>query len=233
MSNGSAESLTRVLPRLRFGAARSRASAVSDFSADGDPSDFKPLQFAAKGGATARWFPTGVQPASMHYAIAAADHSGVSGGFAFWHALSERQASVWNCAGTVNGIEAPATTRPPPYSHPHHPDGLRRKLGAEARILAAFEPSQQHLAKLASAKSQLPWLEVRQDLVFVTPAGLDWGCRRSLESMGVGSRQRAQAAGDANETPDRQISAPSSALATIPSAYNGGLRHPRRFRRKR
>ena len=61
----------------------------------------------------------------------------------------------------------------------HHPtairttlDGLRRRVGQGARILAAFEP-RSNTMKLGTMKAQLPWALESADLAFCHTAGLD------------------------------------------------------------
>lgn len=80
----------------------------------------------------------------------------------------------------------------------HHPtairttlDGLRRKLGPDARILAVFEP-RSNTMKRGTMKSQLPWSLESADLVFCHTAGLDWDAAEAMESMGVGPGKRAR-----------------------------------------
>lgn len=155
-------------------------------------------------------------------AIAAADHLGVSAEVAC-EALSRFQnvKRRMELRGTVNGIEV--------YDDfAHHPtairttlDGLRRKLGAQARILAVFEP-RSNTMKLGTMKSQLPWSLESADLVFCHTAGLDWDAAEALESMGVGAGQRAQVAGDI-ETLIAQISAVVRPGDHIVCMSNGGF----------
>jgi UDP-N-acetylmuramate: L-alanyl-gamma-D-glutamyl-meso-diaminopimelate ligase len=170
-----------------------------------------------------RWSLTGVHnQLNALAAIAAADHLGVSAEVAC-EALSRFQnvKRRMELRGTVNGIEV--------YDDfAHHPtairttlDGLRRKLGAEARILAVFEP-RSNTMKLGTMKSQLPWSLESADLVFCHTAGLDWDAAEALESMGVGPGQRAQVAGDI-ETLIAQISAVVRPGDHIVCMSNGGF----------
>lgn len=222
VSNGLEESLTRVLAQGCWSEVRSFGSAVSDFSADGDPSDFAVLHRGKKV-AQLRWSLTGVHnQLNALAAIAAADHLGVSAELAC-EALSRFQnvKRRMELRGTVNGIEV--------YDDfAHHPtairttlDGLRRKLGAEARILAVFEP-RSNTMKLGTMKSQLPWSLESADLVFCHTAGLDWDAAEALESMGVGAGQRAQVAADI-ETLIAQISAVIRPGDHIVCMSNGGF----------
>ena len=80
----------------------------------------------------------------------------------------------------------------------HHPtairttlDGLRRKIGPHARILAVFEPRSNTMT-LGAMKSQLPWSLEQADLAFCHTAGLDWDAAEALSPMGA----RAHTAGD-------------------------------------
>ena len=72
----------------------------------------------------------------------------------------------------------------------HHPtairttvDGLRRKVGPNARILAVFEP-RSNTMKLGTMKSQLPWSLEDADLAFCHSGGLDWNAAEALAPMG-------------------------------------------------
>jgi len=222
VSNGLEESLSRVLAQGCWSEVRSFGTTVSDFSADGDPGDFAVLHRGRKV-AQLRWSLTGVHnQLNALAAIAAADHLGVSAEVAC-EALSRFQnvKRRMELRGTVNGIEV--------YDDfAHHPtairttlDGLRRKLGTQARILAVFEP-RSNTMKLGTMKSQLPWSLESADLVFCHTAGLDWDAAEALESIGVGSGQRAQVAGDI-ETLIAQISAVARPGDHIVCMSNGGF----------
>jgi len=72
----------------------------------------------------------------------------------------------------------------------HHPtairttvDGLRRKVGPTARILAVFEP-RSNTMKLGTMKSQLPWSLEDANLAFCHSGGLDWNASEALAPMG-------------------------------------------------
>ena len=76
----------------------------------------------------------------------------------------------------------------------HHPtairttvDGLRRRIGDTARILAVFEP-RSNTMKLGAMKSQLPWALEEADLSFCHSAGLTWDAREALSPMGKQAR---------------------------------------------
>ncbi|NIF83433.1 UDP-N-acetylmuramate:L-alanyl-gamma-D-glutamyl-meso-diaminopimelate ligase [Comamonas sp. Tr-654] len=222
VSNGLEESLSRVLTQGCWSEVRSFGTTVSDFSADGDPGDFAVLHRGQKV-AQLRWSLTGVHnQLNALAAIAAADHLGVSAEVAC-EALSRFQnvKRRMELRGTVNGIEV--------YDDfAHHPtairttlDGLRLKLGTQARILAVFEP-RSNTMKLGTMKSQLPWSLESADRVFCHTAGLDWDAAEALESMGVGPGQRAQVAGDI-ETLIAQITAVARPGDHIVCMSNGGF----------
>lgn len=76
----------------------------------------------------------------------------------------------------------------------HHPtairttvNGLRRRIGDTARILAVFEP-RSNTMKLGAMKSQLPWALEEADLSFCHSAGLTWDAREALSPMGKQAR---------------------------------------------
>ena len=76
----------------------------------------------------------------------------------------------------------------------HHPtairttvDGLRRKLGPAARILALFEP-RTNTMKLGAVKAQLPWSLEQTDLAFCHAGGLGWDARAALLPLGDKAR---------------------------------------------
>ena len=194
--NGLEESLARVLHTGCWSTVSSFGAAVSDFSAVGDPQAF---DVRHQGDAVARvqWSLTGVHnQLNALAAIAAAHHVGVPVSQAAV-ALADFQnvKRRMELRGTVNGIAV--------YDDfAHHPtalrttlDGLRRSLGADARILAVFEP-RSNTMKLGAMKSQLPWALESADLAFCHTAGLDWDAAAALEPLGVGPGQRAQTAPD-------------------------------------
>lgn len=116
-------------------------------------------------------------------AIAAAEHIGVTAQEAAT-ALStfanvKRRMEL---RGVANGISV--------YDDfAHHPtairttiDGLRRKIGPNARILAVFEP-RSNTMKLGTMKAQLPWSLEEADQAFCHSAGLDWSPAEALVEM--------------------------------------------------
>ena len=222
VASGLEESLTRVLSQGCWSEVASFGATVSDFSAEGEPSDFDVLHRGRKV-AHLSWSLTGVHnQLNALAAIAAADHVGVSAAQAC-EALSRFQnvKRRMELRGTVNGVAV--------YDDfAHHPtairttlDGLRRKLGAKARILAVFEP-RSNTMKLGTMKSQLPWSLENADLVFCHTAGLDWDAAEALAPLGVGPGRRAQVAGDI-DTLLAQIKAAAQPGDHIVCMSNGGF----------
>lgn len=188
--NGLEESLTRVLAQGCWSDVRTFGAAVSDFSAQGTPSQFQVLQ-QGKPVANVDWTLGGVHnQLNALAAIAAAEHAGVPPALAA-QALSQFQnvKRRMEIRGTVNGVTV--------YDDfAHHPtairttlDGLRKQVGKQQRILAIFEP-RSNTMKLGTMKSQLPWSLEQADLSFCHSGGLDWDANAALASMGA----RAQVA---------------------------------------
>ncbi len=201
--NGLEESLTRVLGQGCWSEQRSFGSAISDFTAQGEASDFEVLhQGRAKGRVT--WGLSGTHnQLNALAAIAAADHVGVSPEEAA-RALSSFQnvRRRMEVRGTVQRGGGSITLYD---DFAHHPtairttvDGLRRQLDASHResdrILAIFEP-RSNTMKLGTMKSQLPWSLEQADLAFCHSGGLDWNAAEALRPMG----ERAQVAGHIDE----------------------------------
>lgn len=116
----------------------------------------------------------------------------------------------------------------------HHPtairttlDGLRRKLGSQARILAVFEP-RSNTMKLGTMKSQLPWSLESADLVFCHTAGLDWDAAEALHPLGVGPGRKAQVAGDMDTLIGQILAAarPGDHVVCMSNGGFGGI-HPK------
>ncbi len=194
VSNGVEESLDRVLHMGLWSELRTFGSAVSDFSAQGEPSNFEVLE-RDRPVARVQWTLTGVHnQLNALAAIAAADHLGVPAARA-----AQALASFLNVRrrmelrGTVelSDGEAPVTVYD---DFAHHPtairttlDGLRRQLALEGRegerILAVFEP-RSNTMKLGTMKSQLPWSLASADQAFCHAGGLDWDASEVLEALG-------------------------------------------------
>ena len=229
--NGLEESLARVLHTGCWSTVSSFGAAVSDFSAVGDPQAFDVLH---QGAAVARvqWSLTGVHnQLNALAAIAAAHHVGVPAPQAA-QALADFQnvKRRMELRGTVNGIAV--------YDDfAHHPtalrttlDGLRRSLGADARILAVFEP-RSNTMKLGAMKSQLPWALENADLAFCHTAGLDWDAADALAPLGVGPGQRAQTAPDIDTLVSQvqQAAKPGDHIVCMSNGGFGGV-HDRLLR---
>jgi UDP-N-acetylmuramate: L-alanyl-gamma-D-glutamyl-meso-diaminopimelate ligase len=182
--NGLEESLTRVLQQGCWSEQRSFGAAVSDWTADGEPTDFAVLYQGRRVGRV-QWGVTGVHnQLNALAAIAAAEHVGVAPALA-----CEALASFQNVKrrmelrGQVGGITV--------YDDfAHHPtairttvNGLRRQLKAGERIVAVFEP-RSNTMKLGTMKTQLPWSLEETDLAFCHSGGLSWDAAEALAPMG-------------------------------------------------
>jgi len=200
--NGLEESLTRVLHAGLWSEVRSFGSAVCDFVAEGDASDFRVLQAGREVGHV-HWGLSGVHnQLNALAAIAAAEHVGVPPAVAA-EALGQFQnvKRRMEVRGQVRGITVLD-------DFAHHPtairttvDGLRHQLdqatpaGApRQRILAIFEP-RSNTMKLGAMKAQLPWSLENADLAFCHAAGLGWDAAEALTPMGA----RAQVAHTVDE----------------------------------
>ena len=158
------------------------------WSVQGEPHDFAVLR-EGRAVAQVRWEVTGVHnQLNALAAIAAAEHVGVAPAEA-----AEALAAFQNVRRRmeVRGRVARAGGDITVYDDfAHHPtaihttvDGLRRKVGRDARILAVFEP-RSNTMKLGTMKSQLPWSLQDADLAFCHAGGLDWDAREALAEMG-------------------------------------------------
>ena len=193
--NGLEESLSRVLAQGCWSEVRTFGAAVSDFTAQGQPSDFA-VQQAGQVVAQVKWAIGGVHnQLNALAAIAAAQHVGVEPAVAAQALASfENVKRRMEVRGVVNGITV--------YDDfAHHPtairttvNGLRRQLGPQARILAIFEP-RSNTMKLGAMKAQLPWSLEEVDLAFCHSGGLEWDASAALEPMG----ERAQVGANIDE----------------------------------
>ena len=194
--NGLEESLTRVQSAGCWSEVRSFGAAVSDFTAQGEPDQFDVLCQGKISGHVA-WALSGVHnQLNALAAIAAADHVGVpvevaAKALARFENVKRRMEVRGRVAlhGAAPGHEVTVYD-----DFAHHPtairttvDGLRRKLGSGARILAVFEP-RSNTMKLGAMKSQLPWSLAQADLAFCHNGGLGWDAVDALLPMG----ERAQ-----------------------------------------
>ncbi len=216
--NGLEESLARVLHQGCWSEVRSFGAAVSDFTAEGEPSAFDVLRHGQKVGRV-EWAITGVHNQLNALAtLAAAEHVGVAPEVAA-KALSSFQSVKrrMEVRGTVRGITVFD-------DFAHHPtairttvDGLRRQLQPGQRILAVFEP-RSNTMKLGTMKSQLPWSLEQADLAFCHSGGLDWDAKEALSPMG----ERGQVAGDI-DTIVQQVVAAAREGDQVLCMSNGGF----------
>ena len=185
VANGLEESLARVLHLGLWSEAATFGAVVSDFAARGEPHDFEVLQ-RGEPVARVRWALSGTHnQLNALAAIAAAEHVGVRPAQAA-EALARFQnvKRRMELRGTAGGVAV--------YDDfAHHPtalrttlDGLRRRVGPDARILAAFEP-RSNTMKLGTMKAQLPWALESCDLAFCHTAGLDWDAAEALAPLGA------------------------------------------------
>lgn len=192
IANGLEESLTRVLHQGCWSPVRSFGAAVSDWTAEGEPSDFDVLHQGIRV-ARVQWALGGIHnQLNALAAIAAAFHVGVDPATAA-AALSsfgnvKRRMEVRGQAPLPTAPEAAPITVYDDFAH--HPtaihttiNGLRRQVGS-ARILAVFEP-RSNTMKLGAMKAQLPWSLQEADLAFCHCGGLDWDAASALSSMGT------------------------------------------------
>lgn len=192
--NGLEESLQRVLHQGCWSEQRSFGSAVSDFTAEGEPHDFQVLYTGRQVAGRVRWSLSGTHnQLNALAAIAAADHLGVSVEQAcsalvhFQHVRRRMEVR-----GQVATVGQPITVYD---DFAHHPsairttvDGLRRQLDqsqrVQSRILAVFEP-RSNTMKLGTMKAQLPWSLEQTDLAFCHSGGLGWDAHEALGPMGA------------------------------------------------
>ena len=215
--NGLEESLTRVLAQGCWSEVRSFGTAVSDFVAEGEPSQFQVLQ-AGKAVAEVHWAIGGVHNQLNALAtIAAAEHVGVRPEVAA-QALArfENVKRRMEVRGAVKGVTV--------YDDfAHHPtairttvNGLRRQVG-HARILAIFEP-RSNTMKLGAMKAQLPWSLEEADLAFCHAGGLGWDASTALAPLG----ERAQVGANIDEVIS-QVMAQVQAGDHLLCMSNGGF----------
>jgi len=187
--NGLEDSLSRVLHMGCWSEVRSFGAAVSDFTAQGEPQDFR-VQHQGREAGHVKWELSGVHnQLNALAAIAAAEHVGVLPAVAA-QALASFQSVKrrMEVCGRVGFAGRDITVYD---DFAHHPtairttvDGLRRRLPPGARILAVFEP-RSNTMKLGAMKSQLPWSLEGADLAFCHAGGLDWDARSALQPMGA------------------------------------------------
>ena len=185
--NARDEALARVLARgcwsevQRFGTRREEPGGLC---ARGEPGSFDVLRGSLKLGHVA-WELLGEHnQMNALAAIGAAEHVGVAPAEACKALASfrnvKRRLELLGEAGGVKVYDDFA----------HHPtamrttiDGLRRKVGLSARILAVFEP-RSNTMKLGTMKAQLPWSLEEADLAFGLQGEYGWSVRDTLAPMG-------------------------------------------------
>ena len=126
--------------------------------------------------------------------------------------------------GPENAGRAPVTVYD---DFAHHPtairttvDGLRRRLGPTARILALFEP-RTNTMKLGAMKARLPWSLEQVDLAFCHTAGLGWNAAEALAPLGA----KARLAGSIDELLRQVVAAarPGDHLLCMSNGGFGGI----------
>jgi UDP-N-acetylmuramate: L-alanyl-gamma-D-glutamyl-meso-diaminopimelate ligase len=185
--NARDEALARVLARgcwsevQRFGTRREEPGGLC---ARGEPGSFDVLRGSLKLGHVAWELMGEHNQMNALAAIGAAEHVGVAPAEAC-QALGSfrnvrRRLELRGEAGGVRVYDDFA----------HHPtamrttlDGLRRKVGPSARILAAFEP-RSNTMKQGTMKAQLPWSLEEADLAFCLQGDYGWSAREALAPMG-------------------------------------------------
>ena len=185
--NARDAALARVLARAcysevqRFGTKREEPGGIC---ARGDPQSFDVLRGSLKLGRV-EWDLLGEHnQMNALAAIAAAEHVGVApeaacAALATFHNVRRRM----ELRGEASGVKV--------YDDfAHHPtamrttvDGLRRKVGHNARILAVFEP-RSNTMKLGTMKAQLPWALEEADLSFGLQGDYGWSVREALAPLG-------------------------------------------------
>jgi UDP-N-acetylmuramate: L-alanyl-gamma-D-glutamyl-meso-diaminopimelate ligase len=225
--NADEESLQRVLDQgcwsgvAKFGVS-ANAQGPEGWSVQGEPDNFTVLHHGKEVGRV-QWDITGVHnQLNALAAIAAAEHLGVSPAQA---AASLTEFQNVRRRMEVRGIAPRAGGDITVYDDfAHHPtairttvDGLRRKVGPNARILAVFEP-RSNTMKLGTMKSQLPWSLEDADMAFCHSGGLDWDAVEALLSMGA----RASVAGSVDEV-IAQVVAAARAGDHVLCMSNGGF----------
>jgi UDP-N-acetylmuramate: L-alanyl-gamma-D-glutamyl-meso-diaminopimelate ligase len=198
------------------------ANAHTFWSIEGPPNDFA-VVYQGKELARVRWDITGVHnQLNALAAIIAAEHVGVPvpqaaealASFQNVRRRMEVRGTVARTGGVITVYDDFA----------HHPtairttlDGLRRKVGPNARIMAVFEP-RSNTMKLGTMKSQLPWSLEEANLAICHSGGLDWDAREALTEMGA----RAQVGQTVDEV-IAQVVAAAQAGDHVVCMSNGGF----------
>jgi UDP-N-acetylmuramate: L-alanyl-gamma-D-glutamyl-meso-diaminopimelate ligase len=189
--NARDEALQRVLARgcwsevQRFGTRREEPGGLC---ARGEPHAFDVLRGSLKLGRV-EWALQGEHnQLNALAAIGAAEHLGVAPERAAQALARFRNVRRrMELRGTAAGVAV--------YDDfAHHPtamrvtiEGLRRKLGPGARILAVFEP-RSNTMKLGAMKAQLPWALEEADLSFCLQGDYGWSAAEALAPLGKAAR---------------------------------------------
>ena len=222
VSNAAEASLTRVLARGCWTPVE-RFNDTHGWHMEGDDADgsLRLLQGNTLQG-TAHWRLSGAHNrANALAALLAARHAGVTLEKGL-QALT-RFASVkrrMELRGTVGGVCV--------YDDfAHHPTaiattiaGLRRRIGADARILAVLEP-RSNTMKLGLMKAQLPGSLKEADRVFCYAAQLGWDAREALLPLG----EKAQVTDDLDDLVQRIVAAarPGDQILVMSNGGFGGI----------
>jgi UDP-N-acetylmuramate: L-alanyl-gamma-D-glutamyl-meso-diaminopimelate ligase len=185
--NARDEALVRVLARgcwspvQRFGTKREEPGGLC---ARGEPQSFDVLRGSLKLGRV-EWALLGEHnQMNALAALGAAEHVGVAPELACAALATfqnvRRRLELRGEAGGVKVYDDFA----------HHPtamrttvNGLRRKVGDEQRILAAFEP-RSNTMKLGAMKAQLPWALEEADISFCLQGNYGWSAKEALAPLG-------------------------------------------------
>jgi UDP-N-acetylmuramate: L-alanyl-gamma-D-glutamyl-meso-diaminopimelate ligase len=210
--NAEEASLQRVLDQgcwsgvAKFGVS-TNTTGPDGWSVQGEPDNFAVLHQGKEVGRV-QWDITGVHnQLNALAAIAAAEHLGVPPAQAAASLTAfQNVRRRMEVRGTVPRAGGDITVYD---DFAHHPtairttvDGLRRKVGPTARILAVFEP-RSNTMKLGTMKSQLPWSLEDADLAFCHSGGLDWDAGEALLPMG----SRASVGASVDEVISQVVSA--------------------------
>lgn len=229
VANGLEESIARVLHMGCWSPVQTFGSAVSDYTARGEPHDFTVLHRGQAAGQV-QWALTGTHnQLNALAAIAAAAHVGVDPAVAaealHRFANARRRMEVRGVVERTGG----AVTVYDDFAH--HPtaihttlEGLRARVG-EARILVAMEPRSNSMRSGAHADALAPSLDIADVVVFLHRPELAWDAGRIVAAI----------RGDARTVPDADALIAALKTQARPGDHvvfmsNGGFDGaPRRF----
>ncbi len=190
--NADERSLERVLAQgVWSGVSRFGMSEIANWQARGEANEFEVIH-NSRVVANVNWSLSGVHNQMNALAsIAAAAHLGVDP----VQAASALQSFMnvkrrMEIKGFVGGAPGTATAITVYDDFAHHPtaiettlEGLRKKVGKNARILAVFE-ARSNTMKLGSMNSLLPQSLAAADISFCHSQGLDWSPGEVLTPLG-------------------------------------------------